>query len=63
MEQGRLAGVAVPNRRRVRLEPGFEMLLNGTDLTGWHYQNGAAVRRQGTTPATGATPPETVASW
>ena len=22
------------------LEPGFEMLLNGTDLTGWHYANG-----------------------
>ena len=22
------------------LEPGFEMLLNGTDLTGWHYADG-----------------------
>ena len=22
------------------LEPGFEWLLNGTDLTGWHYKNG-----------------------
>lgn len=22
------------------LESGFEMLLNGTDLTGWHYANG-----------------------
>ncbi|MBC7820761.1 MAG: DUF1080 domain-containing protein [Planctomycetaceae bacterium] len=22
------------------LEPGFELLLNGTDLTGWHYANG-----------------------
>ncbi len=24
------------------LEPGFEPLLNGTDLTGWHYANGPA---------------------
>ena len=23
------------------LEPGFELLLNGTDLTGWHYKDGA----------------------
>ena len=24
------------------LEPGFELLLNGKDLTGWHYANGPA---------------------
>ena len=24
------------------LEPGFKLLLNGKDLTGWHYSNGPA---------------------
>ncbi len=28
------------------LEPGFEMLLNGTDLTGWHYANGPEFKGQ-----------------
>lgn len=28
------------------LEPGFEMLLNGTDLTGWHYANGPEFKAQ-----------------
>lgn len=27
-------------------EPGFEMLLNGTDLTGWHYANGPEFKGQ-----------------
>ncbi len=25
------------------LEPGFKLLFNGTDLTGWHYKNGPAL--------------------
>lgn len=28
------------------LEPGFEMLLNGKDLTGWHYANGPEFKGQ-----------------
>ncbi len=28
------------------LEEGFEMLLNGTDLTGWHYANGPEFKAQ-----------------
>jgi sialate O-acetylesterase len=28
--------------RAFTLEPGFELLANGTDLTGWQYQNGPA---------------------
>ncbi len=46
LQPGRLARLAVSDRRRVHAGARLRALLNGTDLTGWHYKDGAAVRRQ-----------------